>query len=227
VVNKWDLTRGRKDRKGKPITTEIYEEYVRAELKGLWYAPIAFMSGKSGLNVRETIDLAFELMDQSSQRVTTGRLNRLVRSIISQRGPTDLKGRFAKMYYVAQTGVLPPTITLVVNFPEMFRPNYLRFLENRFREELPFSEVPMRIVVRARRQREGDLAEGEGGQVRIKPGRKGVGQRLAGRTIGTKPFDEAAFEALGDELLSDEHTEIVDPGRFSEDADDYFEDQEA
>jgi GTP-binding protein len=223
VVNKWDLTKGRKDRKGKPITTEIYEDYVRAELKGLWYAPIAFMSGKSGLNVKETIDLAFELMDQSSQRVTTGKLNRLVRAIVAQRGPTDLKGRFAKMYYVAQTGVLPPTITLVVNFPEMFRPNYLRFLENRFREELPFSEVPMRIVVRARRQREGDMADGPDGQVRIKPGRKGVGQRLSGRTIGAKPFDESAFEALGDELLSDEYTEVVDPGRFSEDADDYFD----
>ena len=227
VVNKWDLTRGRKDRKGKPITTEIYEDYVRAELKGLWYAPIAFMSGKSGLNVKETIELAFELMDQSSRRVTTGKLNRLVRAIVAQRGPTDLKGRFAKMYYVAQTGVLPPTITLVVNFPEMFRPNYLRFLENRFREELPFSEVPMRIVVRARRQREGDMADGPDGQVRIKPGRKGVSQRLAGRTIGTKPFDENAFEALGDELLSDEYTEIVDPGRFSEDAGDYFDDAPA
>jgi hypothetical protein len=109
----------------------------------------------------------------------------------------------------------------------MFRPNYLRFLENRFREELPFSEVPMRIVVRARRQREGDMAEGPDGQVRIKPGRKGVGQRLAGRTIGAKPFDESAFEALGDELLSDEYTEVVDPGRFSEDADDYFDSEPA
>jgi GTP-binding protein len=213
VVNKWDLVEGKPDRKGRPITPETYEEYLRAELKGLWFAPISFISGKTGRNVRKTIDLAFEMRAQAAQRVTTGKLNRLVRAIIEQRGPTDVKGTFAKVYYVAQTGIEPPTITLVVNHPELFTPNYMRFLMNRFREELPFSEVPIRIVVRARRQREGDLAEaGEEGEVKVARGRKGVHERT-----GTRP----SAPISGAELLSDEFSEVVDV----DDASSYFEDE--
>lgn len=199
VVNKWDMAQGRRNDKGEIVTPKHFETYIRNELRGLWYAPISFISGASGLNVRRTIDLAFEMVDQARERVTTGKLNRLVRGIIDERGPADLRGRFAKLFYVAQTGVEPPTITLVVNHPEMFTANYLRFLSNRFREELPFTEVPMRIVVRARRQREDDLVSaeegGEGATIRVARGRKGVTERLSGNL------------ALGDEddrWLSDE-----------------------
>jgi len=68
---------------------------------------------------------------------------------------------------------------MVVNHPELFTPNYIRFLLNRFRETLPFSEVPMRIVIRARRQREDDLTED--GQMRVARGRKGVHERAGSR----------------------------------------------
>lgn len=156
-VNKWDLVSGRAGAKGKPVSTREYEGYLRDQLRALPFAPIAFISGQSGANVGATIDLAFELKEQAGTRVTTGRLNRLVRAIMDTRAPTDTKGTRAKLFYVAQTGVDPPTITMVVNHPDLFRPNYLRFLMNRFREELPFPEVPIRIVVRARRQREDDL----------------------------------------------------------------------
>jgi small GTP-binding protein len=184
VVNKWDMAQGRRNDKGEIVTPKHFETYIRNELRGLWYAPISFISGASGLNVRRTIDLAFEMVEQSRQRVTTGKLNRLVRTIIDERGPADLRGRFAKLFYVAQTGVEPPTITMVVNHPEMFTSNYMRFLSNRFREQLPFTEVPMRIVVRARRQREDDLVAaeegGEGATIRVARGRKGVSERLSG-----------------------------------------------
>jgi GTP-binding protein len=233
VVNKWDQVEGKPDRKGKAITSETFQTYVRNELKGLWFAPIAFVSGQSGRNVRNTIDLAFELRQQSAERVTTGKLNRLVRSIIEKRGPTDIKGTFAKVYYVAQTGVEPPTITLVVNKPDLFTPNYMRFLMNRFREELPFSEVPIRIVIRERRQREGDLAQaGDEGDARVTRGRKGVHERMGTRkstaveSTGEEPLDE-----LGEELLSDEFSEVVnipgeEPAELGDDAAEYFEDDE-
>ncbi|MFO0832363.1 MAG: ribosome biogenesis GTPase Der [Phycisphaerales bacterium] len=225
VVNKWDAVEGQRDPKGRPVTTRMFEEYVRKELQGLWYAPIAIMSGESGLNVRATLRLAFDLHEQAASRVTTGKLNRMVRAIIEQRGPTDIRGRFAKVYYVAQTGVQPPTITMVVNYPEMFTPNYLRFLGNRFREELEFSEVPIRIVVRARRQREDDLVEategGEGATLRVSRGRKGVKQRLAGRRL-----DGSTHGPEGDQWLSDEFStpvEDADLSEVSEDASDYFD----
>ncbi|MBX3383373.1 MAG: ribosome biogenesis GTPase Der [Phycisphaeraceae bacterium] len=218
VVNKWDLAEGQMDDQGRPVTTRRYETYIREELRGLSHAPIAFMSGLEGRNVRQTIDLAMELRVQAASRVTTGKLNRLLKAIMETRAPTDEKGTFAKIYYAAQTGIEPPTITLVVNHPELFRPNYLRFLMNRFRAELPFAEVPIRIVVRARRQREDDLFEGEG-PARISRGRKGVDKRL--QTPASKPV---AVEDMGEEMLDDAHSSPTDIDAFSGDPDDYFDD---
>ncbi|MDX2147481.1 MAG: GTPase [Planctomycetota bacterium] len=156
VVNKWDREEGgaagRAGRRGKPVSTEDYEEYLRRELKGLSFAPIAFMSARTGLNVRATIDLAFELKEQTQTRVTTGQLNRIIRELLAAKAPTDKIGSYAKVYFVTQTRVAPPTITLVVNKPELFTLNYQRYLINRFRELLPFYEVPIRLQIRARRQ---------------------------------------------------------------------------
>jgi hypothetical protein len=129
------------------------------------------------------------------------------------------------VYYVAQTGIEPPTVTLVVNHPDMFTPNYLRFLSNRFREELPFAEVPIRIVVRARRQREDDLVSaeegGSGHTIRIARGRKGVDEALAGNRLqatsspikGVVAGDDD-LDALGDLWLSDEMSAPVDMDQF-------------
>ncbi len=215
-VNKWDLAEGRADAKGRPATPARYEEYIRNELKAMWFAPVSFIVGSSGRNVRRTIDLAFELKEQSEARVTTGKLNRMVQAIVSRRGPTDTKGTFAKVFYVAQTGVAPPTITLVVNHPELFTPNYLRFLMNRFREELAFKEVPMRVVVRARRQREDDL--GDDRTVRTRRGRKGVdvrararaGQAAAGANLGSVTPGSAGY--FDEAILSDDASAAVDTG---------------
>ena len=137
-------SKARTGRDGQPITTDHYVDYIRKELKGLAFAPIAFMSAKDGLNIEETIELAFELYEQAGTRVGTGVLNRLIRGIIDTRGPISKAGTFAKIYYVAQVRANPPTIILVVNKPELFNPNYMRYLMNRLREELPFTEVPMR-----------------------------------------------------------------------------------
>jgi GTP-binding protein len=224
VVNKWDMVDGRRDDRGHLVGVRRYEKYVRDQLRGLWFAPISFISGSTGSNVRATVRLALELREQSAQRVGTGKLNRLVRSIIDVRGPSDPHGRFAKVYYVAQTGVEPPTITMVVNHPDLFTPNYLRFLSNRFREELPFSEVPMRIVVRARRQREDDLVEaaesGEGATIRVSRGRKGVVERIAGHRVDASPGSE------DDRWLSDEFSAPVQAphqGEVSDLSDDAFD----
>jgi GTPase len=235
VVTKWDVAEGLADHQGRPATPERYEDYIRKELRAMWFAPISFVAGQTGRNVRNTINLAFEMKQQAEERVTTGKLNRLVRAIIDTQGPTDTVGTQAKVYYVAQTGICPPTITMVVNHPDLFRPNYIRFLMNRFREELPFKEIPMRIVVRARRQREADLATtggtGEEGHILIKRGRKGVDelarrrtQELVGRdgeSRGTIPSDAALLaqfdqdlsvddQALAEQMLGD--TEEFDTG---------------
>jgi hypothetical protein len=195
VVNKWDLAEGQpiadgKSRRGKPrpVTTGDYETYIRGELKGLWFAPIAFISAVSRKNIRETIDLAFELRQQALERTTTGKLNRLVRRILERQGPTSGTGAFAKLLYVAQVAVAPPTIVCVVNYPDLFTPNYQRFLLNRFREELPFQEVPMKLLIRGRRRDEViETAEGE--IARVRPERHE--QPLAAQPGGALSADEA------------------------------------
>ncbi|MCW5765675.1 MAG: ribosome biogenesis GTPase Der, partial [Phycisphaeraceae bacterium] len=165
VVNKWDLAEGRplaggpEARQGRPVTTGDYERYIREELKGLDFAPIAFMSAQRGRNVRETIDLAFDLYEQSRQRASTGKLNRLIRSILETHAPSSSVGKFAKVYFVAQIATRPPTIVCVVNYPDMFPTNYQRFLLKAFREHLPFPEVPIKLVIR-QRQREIPLEPG-------------------------------------------------------------------
>jgi len=112
------------------------------------------MSAHEKTNVRETIDLAFELHEQAKTRVGTGELNRLIRGILEQRGPSSKLGTQAKVFYVAQVATCPPTIVIVVNDPKLFTAGYLRYLENRLREALPYEEVPMRLVIRGRTKRE-------------------------------------------------------------------------
>ncbi len=152
VVNKWDLVKGQTGSNGKAITTETFEAYLRRELKGVDYAPIAFVSAKTGSNLRATMSLAFDIAEQSRGRVGTGVLNRLVRRILERHNPPSKLGTFAKCYYVAQVAVSPPTVVMIVNKPGLFTPNYCRFLINRFREELPFPEVPIRLIIRERQQ---------------------------------------------------------------------------
>ncbi|MGQ0627527.1 MAG: ribosome biogenesis GTPase Der [Phycisphaerales bacterium] len=169
VVNKWDLAVGKQVAKGsgaegagkRRVTTDDYEVYIRKELRGLNFAPIAFMSAKKGSNIKETIGLAFDLFEQAHARATTGKLNRLVREIVEHQGPSNKLGTFAKIMYVAQITTAPPTIVCVVNKPKLFTPNYLRFLMNRFREELPFPEVPIKLLIRDRKRDEAmGLADG-------------------------------------------------------------------
>ncbi|MFN0011916.1 MAG: ribosome biogenesis GTPase Der [Phycisphaerales bacterium] len=197
VVNKWDLAVGRPqawvkpDKKGRvpKVTAEAYEEYLRKELNGLDFAPVALISAKEGTNIRETIDLAFELFAQSRTRVTTGKLNRLLREIIRTQGPSSKLGTFAKVLFVSQVTVTPPTIVCVVNKPQLFTANYQRFLMNRFREELPFAEVPIKLIIRARRQDE--VIETQDGQLaRV---RDSTGKARGGPLVEVTDADAAAL----------------------------------
>ncbi len=141
-VNKWDLA-------PESVTTEEFEAYIRKKLPGLAFAPVAFLSGQDGSNVWQVIALCQELYEQSTQRVSTGELNRALTAVADRRPPM-VKGRRAKFYYATQIGVAPPTIVIFVNEPELVSPEYRRFLVNRFHELLPYPEVPIKVVLRRR-----------------------------------------------------------------------------
>ncbi|MDX9911509.1 MAG: ribosome biogenesis GTPase Der [Phycisphaerales bacterium] len=154
VINKWDLADGQAGPSGKVVTPEDYEAYVRKALGGLTFAPIAFMSAALGDNVQETLELAMDLNRQTSARIGTGELNRIIRPIIERQGPPSKIGRQVKLHFVSQVATNPPTIVMIASHPELFRPAYRRFLLNRLREVAPYPEVPIRLIIRGRSREE-------------------------------------------------------------------------
>jgi GTP-binding protein len=144
VANKWDLAKGR-------MEMDAYADYVAKKLTGLHYAPIAFVSAKEGRNVVAALETAESLAKQGRQRVGTPEINRAVERAMTRSRPPTRMPREPKIYYGTQTGVSPPTIMLFVNDPRLFGQAFRRFLENRFREVLPFKEIPLRIVYKRRK----------------------------------------------------------------------------
>ncbi len=147
VINKWDLAKDR-------ASTDDYGEYLDKVLPEVSYAPVAFTSAVTGRNMDSTIDLATELFKQSRTRVGTGQLNQALQDALAANSPRAKHGRKApKFFYATQVSVQPPTIIIFVNGPGLVNASYERFLLNRFRETLPFSEIPIRLAFRARRKR--------------------------------------------------------------------------
>jgi len=148
-ANKWDLV--------KDLTPEDFRAYIEAELPGLGYAPISFLSAKEGRGVESTWKLALELFAQSKLRVSTGELNRVIERALESRSPSS-GGHAVRIRYATQAETSPPTFVLFVNDKNHFNKDYLRYLSNRLRDELPFKEIPVRIVLRdkASLESEGD-----------------------------------------------------------------------
>ena len=147
AVNKWDLVSSK-------LSPDDYIEYLTQEFPGLDFAPIVFISAKDGTGLRELLALVANLDRQSRHREGTGRVNHAVRTILEQRGPSSRLGTRAKVFYVAQIDVKPPTIAMVVNKPDLFEGSYERFFKNQLREHLPFSEVPIKLVFSERKREE-------------------------------------------------------------------------
>lgn len=214
VVNKWDLVEGKTGRKGTVVTVEDYLEYISKELKGMSHCPVVFTSALEGSGVRETIGLAFELHAQARERISTSKLNDIVRDILKQRGPSSRLGSRVKVLYVSQVEIGPPTIVLVVNHPEMFEGEYERYMLNRLREETPFKEVPIRLIVRERKRAElDDLLSGRHQQRRAARGgaaaKVGAGEGGGG---GEGPGEMVDDELLAEDLLEGFDDEGDDEG---------------
>ncbi len=142
-ANKWDLAGGH--------TPADFKRYVESELPGLAWAPVSFLSAKEGRGVRETLALAQELHAASRTRVTTAELNRVLERATKARSPSS-SGHRVKIFYATQVDVAPPRFVLFVNDKRLIGKDYLRYLTNRLREELPFDEVPIQIALRDKRE---------------------------------------------------------------------------
>ena len=143
VVNKWDLLVDQ-------IPTEQWVDYLRDTFRSMWHVPIAFITGKTGKNMKALLNHAQMLFKQSRARIGTGELNRLVRRALEHHPPPLYRHHRPKIYYATQVGTQPPTIVLMCNMPKAFSPDYRRYLLGVFRDQLSFGEVPIKLYLHRR-----------------------------------------------------------------------------
>ncbi len=143
VINKWDLAKDFAE-------VDDYGEYLGKMLPGLSYAPIAFTTATEGKNIQSVLDLSAELFKQATAKIPTPLLNKAIEQIAEQKvGGSG--GAFPKIYYATQVATGPVTLLMFVNRPELFDDNFQRFAVNKLRELLGIEEVPIRLLLRARR----------------------------------------------------------------------------
>ena len=145
VVNKWDQLHGK-------ITTDRWVHYLRNQFPTLAYAPIAFITGQTGKNVKALLNHATMLFKQSRERVSTGVLNRLIHSAVEAHQPPLYQNRRPKIYYATQVASQPPTIVLMCSEAKAFGNDYHRYLIGVLRDHLPFGEVPIRLYMQKRQR---------------------------------------------------------------------------
>lgn len=145
VVNKWDAVE--KD----AYTMDAYTRHVRQELNFLAYVPVIFISALTGQRVDRVLPLALEVQEERMVHLPTGQLNRILQRVQDIHSPPSRAGKQLRIYYGTQVRSDPPTFLLYVNDPKLGHFSYLRFLENRIREEYPFLGTPIRLIMRPRR----------------------------------------------------------------------------
>ena len=148
VVNKWDLYAG-------DVERSEWAQYLRDTFRTMPWAPIAFVTAKTGRNVKAAIDTTQRLFRQSQARVPTAALNTMIHAATqATRPPSDRRGRPVRIYFATQVDTAPPTIVLSTSSPESITAPYKRYLLSSLRKNAPFTEVPIKILVRNHKSRE-------------------------------------------------------------------------
>ena len=143
AVNKWDIVEDK--------THKSFDEFaanLRRELAFIDYAPIVSISAKTGQRVQKVLELAVEVWGERRRRIGTGELNRLVAMAVERTPPAVVHGRRAKLRYVTQAAVAPPTFVFFTTDPTSIHFSYRRYLENRLREAYGFDGTPIRLIFR-------------------------------------------------------------------------------
>jgi GTPase len=145
LINKWDAIQ--KD----SYTVDEYTRQIRQELNFLDYVPVLFISAKTGQRVEKVLPLALQIQEERMVRLSTSQINKMLRAAQDRHPHPARAGKQFKIYYGTQVRSDPPTFLLYVNDPELAHFTYLRYLENRIREEYSFIGTPIRIFLRPRR----------------------------------------------------------------------------
>lgn len=149
VVNKWDAIE--KETK----TMDKMREDVRRDLSYMTYAPVLFISAKTGQRVDRLFELINYVSNQASLRVTTGMLNTVLADATARVQPPSDKGRRLRIYYMTQVGVKPPHFVIFCNDAQLFHFSYQRYIENQIRNTFGLEGTPIILTVRQKSDKEG------------------------------------------------------------------------
>ncbi|MCO6183722.1 ribosome biogenesis GTPase Der [Leuconostoc fallax] len=144
VVNKWDAI----DKNTK--TMQEFEETIRTEFKFLDYAPIVFVSAKTGQRLDRLPQLIKDVDANHRKRISSSTLNDVIMDAIAVNPTPSDNGRRLRVYYATQVAIQPPTFVIFVNDVELMHFSYERFLENQIRNSFDFSGTPIKLIIRAR-----------------------------------------------------------------------------
>lgn len=148
VVNKWDLVP--KD----TWTSLAWEDKARREMGFLQHAPMIFVSALTGQRVPKLFQVVHQVAEAHARRVGTGELNRFLREAVEAMSPHAVDGKIPKLYFMVQVGVRPPTFVIKANTDRGLHFSYMRYLENRLRDEFGFVGTPLRLSVQKKRKDE-------------------------------------------------------------------------
>ena len=148
VVNKWDAVE--KD----TYTIEQFKKDVYNKLSYLTYAPIMFISAKTGQRVNKLYETINNVASQNALRVNTSMLNQVLNEAIAIVQPPTDKGKRLKIYYMTQATTKPPTFVIFVNNKELFHFSYERYLINQLRKEFGLIGTPIRMIVREKGEKD-------------------------------------------------------------------------
>ena len=148
VVNKWD------EYEKTTGTLEKYKKEIYNKLSYLSYAPIIFISAKTGQRVNKLFGMINEVAQNNSKRITTGQLNQVINEAISIVQPPSDKGKRLKILYGTQVSIKPPTFVIFVNKKDLLHFSYERYLVNQIRKEFDLQGTPIRIIVREKLEKD-------------------------------------------------------------------------
>lgn len=144
AVNKWDVVQ--KDTN----TMNKFKKEVMDKLSFMIYAPIEFISAKTGQRIDNLFKQIKYVYEQNTKRISTGALNDVLNDATAKQQPPSDKGKRLKIYYITQASTKPPTFVMFVNDAELAHFSYVRFLENRIRETFGLQGTPVRFIIRER-----------------------------------------------------------------------------
>jgi GTP-binding protein len=144
VVNKWDLIE--KD----PRIAESYRQAIRSVFKFAAYAPVVFVSARTGLRCLAVLDSVEQVNAASTKRLSTAEVNKLFTEAFAQKPPPVYRGQPIKLLYATQVATRPPTFAVFVNHPDRLKFNYERYLKNTVRKVVEFPGNDVRILFRRR-----------------------------------------------------------------------------